>query len=132
VRAAAGSGSFHREPRLRELLSAAEARVAQLKAAVGDQQGPRNRNQAAALAAVPDAQARKQRNKGDPEQARTSTTDAEARVMKMPDGGFRPAYNVQVAAETRHGLVVGAAVTTSGADQDALEGMHAQVTAAYG
>ena len=29
--------------------------------------------------------------------ARASTTDAEARVMKMADGGFRPAYNVQMA-----------------------------------
>ncbi len=31
--------------------------------------------------------------------------------MKMPDGGFRPAYNVQFAAETQHGLVAGVAVT---------------------
>ena len=27
---------------------------------------------------------------------RASTTDAEARVMKMADGGFRPAYNMQI------------------------------------
>jgi hypothetical protein len=30
---------------------------------------------------------------------RASTTDAEARVMKMPDGGFRPGFNVQLATE---------------------------------
>ncbi|MEZ6054465.1 MAG: hypothetical protein R3B91_15660 [Planctomycetaceae bacterium] len=28
------------------------------------------------------------------EQARASTTDPEARVMKMADGGYWPAYNV--------------------------------------
>jgi len=31
-----------------------------------------------------------------PKEPRASTTDADARVMKMADGGFRPAYNVQV------------------------------------
>jgi hypothetical protein len=86
----------------------------------------------AALAALPEAQQRKQRNNGDAAKARVSTTDAEARVMKMPDGGFRPAFNVQYAAETKHGLVAGVAVTNSGADQDALDGMHQQVTTAYG
>ena len=30
---------------------------------------------------------------------RASTTDAEARVMKMADGGYRPAYNVQFATD---------------------------------
>ena len=28
-----------------------------------------------------------------PSEPRVSTTDAEAQVMKMPDGGFRPAFN---------------------------------------
>src|SRR5271167_3348870 len=32
---------------------------------------------------------------------RASTTDAQARVMKMADGGFRPAYNVQFATDTK-------------------------------
>ena len=61
-----------------------------------------------------------------------STTDPQARVMHMPDGGFRPAYNVQFAAETTHGLVVGVDVTTSGADQDALAPMHKAVCATLG
>jgi hypothetical protein len=30
----------------------------------------------------------------DKDKARVSTTDAEARVMKMGDGGYRPAFNV--------------------------------------
>jgi len=146
VRAAAGTGSFRRKPRLEQFLTAAKARVAALKTELTGDPDRRTRREAAAeraarerlarveaaLAALPEAAARKQRNKGKPDQARVSTTDAEARVMKMPDGGFRPAYNVQFAAETQHGLVAAVMVTTSGADQDALEDMHAKVTQTYG
>lgn len=146
VRAAAGSSSFRRKPRLEDLLAAAQQRVAALKADLAEvPPDRRTRQQAAveraarerlarveaALAAMPEAEARKRRNKGKPEQARVSVTDAEAHVMKMPDGGFRPAYNVQFVAETEHGLVAAVAVTTSGADQDALEDVHAQVVEAY-
>ncbi|HEY4044985.1 MAG TPA: IS1182 family transposase [Rhodopila sp.] len=146
VRAAAGGSSFRRKPRLEDLLAAAKARVTALKTELAHEPAARTRRQAAseraaseriqrieaALAAVPQAEARKKRNKGKPEHARVSTTDAEARVMKMPDGGFRPAYNVQFAAETQHGLLTAVAVTNSGADQDALDVMHARVTQAYG
>ncbi len=146
VRAAAGACSFRRKPRLEQFLTTAQARVAALKTEFESGSDRRTRREAAAeraarerlarveaaLAAMPEAEARKKRNKGKPEQARVSTTDAEARVMKMPDGGFRPAYNVQFAAETQHGLVAGVAVTTSGADQDALDAMHAKVTQTYG
>jgi hypothetical protein len=50
-------------------------------------------------------------------EARVSTTDPEARVMKMPDGGFRPAYNVQLATDVSSGIVLGVAVTNDGTDQ---------------
>lgn len=146
VRAAAGTGSFRRKPRLEQFLAAAKARVAALKTELTSEPDRRTAREAAAeraaherlarveaaLEAMPEAAARKKRNKGKPDQARVSTTDAEARVMKMPDGGFRPAYNVQFAAETQHGLVAAVAVTTSGADQDALEDVHAKVTQTYG
>ncbi len=146
VRASAGTSSFRRKPRLEQFLTAAKARVATLKTELSSDPDRRNRREAAAeraarerlvrveaaLAAMPEAEVRKQRNKGKPDQARVSTTDAEARVMKMPDGGFRPAYNVQFAAETQHGLLAGVAVTTSGADQDALDDVHAKVTQTYG
>ncbi len=36
-----------------------------------------------------------------PPEPRISTTDAEARVMKMPDGGFRPAFNLGFASDPR-------------------------------
>src|SRR4029450_359042 len=52
--------------------------------------------------------------KDKPKAVRASTTDAEARVMKMPDGGFRPAYNVQVAGDPDSQVIVGVAVDTRG------------------
>jgi len=52
--------------------------------------------------------------------------------MKMADGGYRPAYNVQLAAETEHRLIVGVAVTNVGGDQPHLEPMLRQVTERYG
>ena len=146
VRAAAASASFRRAPRLALLRAKAEARVAALKnqlntdptrhsrqaAARGRAARERLARVEAAQAAMPEARERKQRNKGKPEQARVSTTDAEAQVMHMPDGGFRPAYNVQFAAETGHGLLVVVAVDTSGADQAALEPVHAAIAENYG
>jgi transposase len=58
---------------------------------------------------------------------RASTTDADARVMKMPDGGFRPAYNVQLAtAGSPMGgprTIVGVRVTNIGSDQASVDPM---------
>src|SRR5207249_4236768 len=47
---------------------------------------------------------------------RASTTDAEARVMKMADGGYRPAYNVQFGTDTATQLIGTVDVTTAGTD----------------
>jgi transposase len=59
--------------------------------------------------------------------ARASTTDAEARVMKMADGGFRPAYNVQMATagspEGGARTIVGVRVTNLGSDMTAVPPM---------
>jgi hypothetical protein len=60
------------------------------------------------------------------EEARVSTTDADARVMKMPDGGFRPAFNVQFAADTGSQVVTGVNVTNSGSDRSQMEPMLEQ------
>lgn len=59
--------------------------------------------------------------------ARASTTDAEARVMKMADGGFRPAYNVRMAtAGAPLGgprTIVGVQVTNVGSDMGSIAPM---------
>ena len=65
-------------------------------------------------------------------EARASTTDPEARVVKMADGGFRPAYNVQLAADTRSGAVAGVAVANVGSDMGRMVPMSAALATAYG
>src|SRR6266851_3976195 len=61
---------------------------------------------------------------------RASTTDAEARVMKMADGGFRPAYNMQLVSAPGYQVIVAVDVETSGSDRGlarpALETLAAQ------
>jgi transposase len=144
VRASAGAASFRRGPTLEQALGEAQAFLAQVQEAGappdGDPDGPPTPRQraareraararvarvAAALAALPAAQAAKPpKQQG---QARVSTTDAEARVMKMADGGFRPAYNVEFAADTAHRAIVGVAVTNVGSDLAQAPPMVAQV-----
>jgi len=63
---------------------------------------------------------------------RASTTDPQARVMKMADGGFRPAYNVQFAGDTRSGAVAGVAVDNLGSDRGRMAPMSDALAAAYG
>lgn len=63
---------------------------------------------------------------------RVSTTDPEARVMKMGDGGFRPAYNIQYATETESRLIVGVAVTNIGSDMGQMLPMHEAVESRLG
>lgn len=65
-------------------------------------------------------------------QARASTTDPEARVMKMADGGWRPAYNAQLAADTRSGLIAGVAVDNVGSDMGKMAPLNDDLAAAYG
>lgn len=63
---------------------------------------------------------------------RVSTTDPEARVMKMADGGFRPAYNLGIVADTRSGMIAGVAVDNVGSDMGKLAPMNDQLAQAYG
>ena len=59
---------------------------------------------------------------------RASSTDPDATRMKMGDGGFRPAYNVQFAtAADGSGVILGVEVTTRGSDQHELTPMREQV-----
>jgi hypothetical protein len=62
---------------------------------------------------------------------RASTTDPEARTMKMPDGGFRPGYNVEFATDTGSGIVVGVDVVNVGSDSGQLLPMVEQIEQRY-
>ena len=77
-----------------------------------------------ALDYLPQAQAAKERQqqtlatakRAKVSEPRVSSTDPEARVMKMPDGGFRPAYNVQLATDQAQGVIMGVSVVREGTD----------------
>ena len=88
-----------------------------------------------ALGYLPQAKAKKERQRhtkakdqrSKVTKARASTTDPQARVMKMPDGGFRPAYNVELATDSAKGVIVGVAVTSEGTDAGQAAPMEEQV-----
>jgi transposase len=61
-----------------------------------------------------------------PKEPRVSTTDHEARVMKMADGGFRPAFNAQLAVDTDTMIITGVDLVNSGSDMGQMLPMHEQ------
>ncbi len=77
-------------------------------------------------------QQKEQRHQGDGEKARCSTTDPDARKMKMGDGGYRPAYNFQIATDGDSRMIVAVDVISSGSDRGEMDPMHQKVTATYG
>jgi transposase len=69
---------------------------------------------------------------GQAKDARVSTTDPEATVMKMADGGFRPAYNIEYATACQGQVIVGVDVLTVGSDQGQLPPMLDQIEDRFG
>lgn len=151
VRASAGSSSFRRRSTLAQCLEQAQAQVAALKTASEEDAAAVSRRQQAAReraarerqqrvqTALQEAEQLAQRrqeveqSKGVPAKPeRASTTDPEARTMKMGDGGFRPAYNAQFATTTVGGVIVGVAVTSSGSDSGQMPQMVDQLHKRYG
>jgi transposase len=156
VRASAGAASFHRQATLERLLQQAQAQVQRLQPEVANateeaqdkevtteepdsRQKPTKRQRGArkraakeqrertkqALARVPEMEAKK--DPEDKHKARVSTTDPEATVMKMADGGYRPAYNFQFSTTCDHQVIVGVDVVTTGTDQGQLPPMLDQI-----
>jgi len=132
VRASAGAASFRRKPRLKDFVKTARKHVEALKAQAAEA-GHRERREAAelrgaedrrrrveaALAKMPEAEETKRRQNDAKDRAkepRVSTTDPEARVMKMGDGGYRPAYNLQLSTDVDSRFIVGVGVSTKGSD----------------
>jgi transposase len=150
IRASAGASSFRRAETLENCLRQAEARVQQLKAdnQAAGAEPPTKRQQAArerqarervervnrALKQVEQLEAKKANRralKRKQRPARASATDPEARVMKMPDGGFRPAYNGQLNVDMHSRIIVSVDVSTE-ADVQLLDPMLAQTEERYG
>jgi transposase len=65
-------------------------------------------------------------------QPRVSTTDADARLMKMADGGFRPAFNAQLAVDADTQLIAAVAISNSGSDMGQMSPMHQDIQQRYG
>jgi len=155
VRASAGSGSFRSGERLAELYAAAKEAVDQLRAEVEEDPGSAERRTKARRQAVAEdrlrrleeavqahAEAEDRREEADREQrrkkprddkpARASTSDPQARVMKMGDGGYRPAYNVQITTAAEGAHIIGVSVVDQGTDYGLLTPAVAEVRRRYG
>jgi transposase len=145
VRASAGAASFRRKQTLEEHLVEARDQVDRLKEENDDDPAAPSRRHAAAreraarereqrvrqaLARLPELEAKKK--PADKDKARASTTDPEATVMKMADGGFRPAFNIQYASATDSQVIVGVAVSTEGSDVGQMPPMVEQVQQRFG
>lgn len=151
VRACCGTSSLRRKDRLNTLLAEARSHVKALRQLLEDPEqsallGARKKaamQRAAterearieqAIKQLPKMEARQAklaRSKSEKEkerlrEPRASTTDAEARVMKMGDGGFRPALNVQIASDPVSRAIVGIDVINT-VDTEQLEPMRRQV-----
>jgi DDE family transposase len=157
VRASAGAASFHRRETLERLLEEARAELQELRRELAANAAPpasapgvaaedppagapdlSPREAAAirhaedrverveqALERMPEMEAKLK--PGDKKEARVSTTDPRATVMKMADGGFRPAYNVEYGTTCHGQVVVGVDVVTVGSDQGQMPPMLDQI-----
>jgi transposase len=153
VRASAGASSFRRGSTLAKLQEEAAKHVKQLRELLEDpeksaglsakqkkakERAARERleriEQARIL--IPKLQERQKRSarrlskkqqKEQQKEPRVSTTDAEISRMKMSNGGFNPAVNVQLAADPESRAIVGVDVTSEGVDYEQSEPMRKQV-----
>src|SRR5215210_6390629 len=140
VRACAGAASFHRRGTLEEHLQDAQEQVRRLKEELDDDPAAPSRRQAAArqraareraervrqaLERLPELEAKKKAD--EKAKARASDTDPEATVMKMADGGFRPAYNIEYGSDCATQVIVAVAVTTTGSDMGQMTPMVEQI-----
>lgn len=150
VRASAGSSSFRRKPTLERLQQAAQEHLDRLKREAESESerlaGDKRRKAAKERAArerqerLDEAlrqheklsQQREQRKKGDGETTRVSTTDPDARKMKMANGGYDPAFNVQFATDADSRVIVGVEVTNGGTDGGELPPMLGKIRDQYG
>jgi transposase len=148
VRADAGTSSFRRKGSLEEALQHAEAHVQKLKEDHDDDPSGGDRRQDSARQRAAEEkvtrikhakeemdklhQQRAERRGSPTSEPRVSTTDPEARRMKMGDGGFRPALNVQFVSDGDQRLIVGVDVTNQGTDNGLMGPMHDRLQKDYG
>jgi hypothetical protein len=140
IRASAGAASLRRQPTLESCLEEARTQVEALRKELQDDPAASSQRERAArlraaeereqrvqkaLEQAPQVEARKKAK------ARVSTADPQARVMKMADGGFRPAFNGQFCTDTETRIVVGVDLSNDGSDQGELVPMLEQLAERY-
>lgn len=145
VRASAGTSSFRRRETLEKLQKQMRSHVEAVRKKLDDPACDASRQQRSAqkravrerqehveealkaLAILEDAKAKQKSKPSKKSVPRASTTDPAARVMKMPGGGYRPGYNVQIAADVTSRAILGVDVTHAGSDVHESEPMRQQV-----
>jgi transposase len=154
VRASAGAGSFRRRKTLHKELGKARRLIERLKQEANDDPDASNKRIKAAreraarervarvekaldkLAEIEAERTRRARtNKKEvakQKEPRASTSDPQARIMKMADGGYRPAYNCQLASVAQGQIVTALDVTSVGSDRGLIRPMIEQVKQRYG
>jgi len=148
VRVGAGAASFRREERLQQLLEESKQHVEELRRqldapekmaadkarkmkAEKRRMEEKQKRVERALAQLPELKDKQKKaaqragkgkcgDKIRNKELRVSTTDPEARVMKMPNGGFNPGVNVQLATDTESRAIVGVEVSNEGYDAAGL------------
>jgi transposase len=131
IRASAASDSFRSQERIEQGIKRAQEQVAAVsemseeetsrRAAKARQRAQRERKERLDKALEEFEKLVEQGRVKEKEQRRVSTSDPQARVMKQPDGGFAPSYNVQIDTDAKSGVVVAVGVVQAGNDFDQLE-----------
>jgi hypothetical protein len=154
IRASASKGSFKTGEKLIKIEAAAAERLAALKQELSSDPGASTRRrQAARERAARDIQARAARARAALERLegerkaraarhvkdearkkgpKASTSDPEARFMRFPDGAVRPAYNAQIAAAPREGVIVSIELTDRRNDAGLAGPMVDDIVRRYG
>jgi transposase len=136
IRASASKGSFKTGEKLLKIEAAVAERLTALKQELTDDPGASSRRrQATRERAARDVQARAKTHSKDEakkKEPRASTSDPEARSMRFPDGAVRPAYNAQIAATPKEGVIVAIEVTDRRNDAGLAGPMVDDIARRYG
>jgi transposase len=154
IRASASRKSFRTGEKLIKIEAAVAERLAALKQELSSDPGASSRRrQAAQERAAREVQARTARaraalerlegerkarakthakDEAKKKEPKASTSDPEARCMRFPDGAVRPAYNAQIAAAPKEGVIVSIDVTDRRNDAGLAEPMVDDIARRYG
>jgi transposase len=131
IKANASRSSFRRQDRLQKHLEQAREQVKHLEAC--SEQPVNRRMQEAQKRAAEDRQrrleqaieelekVREKKSGKEKEQARASSSDPNARIMRHADGGFSPSYNLQLSTDAASKMIVGVSISQNSSDFEELK-----------